>query len=298
MADSEPSTTESAPAPSLGQMLRNARLAQDLTVEQIATELRIEAKQLKALEDNRLAEIGVPVFVKGYLRQYGHRLGLDVRDLLAAYYREPTLSEVQVRPSRTIKLRDDRQITSWLLAGIVLLTVAVGLAVWWWNGGSFDIAQPSATAGGSATTSAPAPPEPRPAPEPLAPSSAPRAETGVPAAATPAAAIDTLIGARDGGGAAAAPATEDTAVPTVTIPLEFTFDQESWTEVTDARGERLLFGLSAAGRRVSVRGEPPFAIVLGNANAVRLVVDGEAYPIPTRGREGELARFSVNIAEE
>ena len=48
----------------------------------------------------------------------------------------------------------------------------------------------------------------------------------------------------------------------------------------------------------TVRGEPPFAVVLGNADAVRLTVDGEPYAIPTTGREGSLARFSVDIAEE
>jgi cytoskeleton protein RodZ len=84
----------------------------------------------------------------------------------------------------------------------------------------------------------------------------------------------------------------------VAIPLELTFDAESTAEVTDGRGERLLTGLTAAGRRVTVRGEPPFALVLGNADAVRLTVDGEPYPIPTVGREGSLARFSVDVAEE
>ena len=47
-----------------------------------------------------------------------------------------------------------------------------------------------------------------------------------------------------------------------------------------------------------MRGEPPFAVVLGNGNVVRLVVDGEPYAIPTTGRQGNLARFSVDIAEE
>jgi cytoskeleton protein RodZ len=91
---------------------------------------------------------------------------------------------------------------------------------------------------------------------------------------------------------------DDRAPPVVTIPLEFSFERESWTEVTDARGERLAFGLNAAGRRLTVRGEPPFAVVLGDAAAVRLTVDGEPYAIPTTGREGSLARFSVDIAEE
>ena len=143
MSDSEPlgpsPPVQKAPE-TLGQMLRSARLAQDLTVEQLSTELRIEAKQLNALEQNRFEQIGVPVFVKGYLKQYGLRLGLDVRDLLALYYKQTTLADVEIQPSRTIKLRDERQITSWILAAIVLLTLVVGLAVWWWSGGSFSTA--------------------------------------------------------------------------------------------------------------------------------------------------------------
>jgi cytoskeleton protein RodZ len=98
-------------------------------------------------------------------------------------------------------------------------------------------------------------------------------------------------------GPADAPA-DTPAAAGVTIPLELAFDGESWAEITDARGERLLFGLNAAGRNVTVRGEPPFAIVLGNADSVRLTVDGEPYAVPRRGRQGNLARFSVDTPEE
>ena len=143
MSDSEP-LSPPPPVPkapeTLGQILRNARLAQDLTVEQLSTELRIEAKQLNALEQNRFEQIGVPVFIKGYLKQYGLRLGLDVSDLLALYHKQTTLADIEIQPRRTIKLRDERQITSWILAAIVLLTLVVGLAVWWWSGGSFSTA--------------------------------------------------------------------------------------------------------------------------------------------------------------
>jgi cytoskeleton protein RodZ len=300
MADSDqpavPSSTQGRET--LGQILRNARIARELTVEQVAAELRIEAKQLTALEENRFEKIGVPVFVKGYLKQYGQRLGVDVRALLALYYQQTTLADVEIQPSRTIKLRDDRQITSWIMAAIVLLTLIVGLAVWWANGGNFDTrfnpgsstpvtpsASPAATpepeaAEGAATAPAVPPPE-------AATESAPAAEPS--ASRAPDAARASADASDDARIAAAA---------VVTIPLEFTFDQESWAEVTDARGERLLFGLSAAGRRATVRGEPPFAIVIGNAAAVRLLVDGEPYSIPTAGRQGDLARFSVDIAEE
>jgi cytoskeleton protein RodZ len=173
--------------------------------------------------------------------------------------------------------------------------------VWWWNGGSFEVVRSSSTAGSAAPASATAAPEPRPAAASAVapPPELPAAPAGDAADnVAPATATAVPVGARDVGAAPDAPAANAAALPTFTIPLEFTFDQESWTEVTDARGERLLFGLSTAGRRVTVRGEPPFAILLGNANAVRLVVDGEDFTIPTRGRQGDLARFSVDIAEE
>jgi hypothetical protein len=201
----EGSDTPSAPATpqppqTLGQILRTARLAQDLTLEQLSTELRIEAKQLRALEEERFEQIGVAVFIKGYLKQYGTRLGLDVRDLLALYYKQTTLADVQIQPSRTIKLRDERQITSWILALIVLLTVIVGLAVWWWNGGSFGSIPFARDTLAPATTSSPPPaaaPVPQvqsqgtaevPAPRPLV---APPVEAPA-AAAEPAGAVSTL----------------------------------------------------------------------------------------------------------
>jgi cytoskeleton protein RodZ len=215
---------------------------------------------------------------------------------------------VQVQPSRTIKLHDERQVTSWVVVLIVLLAVAAALA-WWWNGGSFGALPLSAPE--PATTSLPAPPEPvaQPAPErveqPALPSlattpptgAAAEATTGLPVSASDASSTVFVAPAEDGA-EPAGDADDERAAPTVAIPLEFSFEQESWAEITDARGERLAFGNNAAGRTVRVRGEPPFAVVLGNAGGVRLLVDGEPYEIPAAGREGELVRFSVDVAEE
>lgn len=310
MADSEPASAAAAPqtpqAPqTLGQMLRTARLAQDLTVEQLSTELRIEAKQLAALEKDRFEQIGVPVFVKGYLKQYGTRLGVNVADLLALYYKQTTLADVQVQPSRTIKLHDDRQITSWLVAVIVLLAVVAGLA-WWWNGGNFASLPLTGSEPEPAATAVPAPAEPsaQRAPERAEPSpalSAPTTEAAAAAATFVTAPGDSstdFVAPGDDAAEPAAAEADERAAPTVAIPLEFSFEQESWAEVTDARGERLVFGNNAAGRTVRVRGEPPFAVVLGKASVVRLLVGGEPYAIPAPGRDGELVRFSVEVAGE
>ena len=300
MGDREQPAEPTPPPPpaTLGERLRAARLVQDLTVEQLATELRIEAKQLHALEENRFEQIGVPVFVKGYLKQYGSRLGVDVADLLALYYKQTTLADVQVRPNRTIRLRDERQITAWVLAAIVLLTVIVGLAAWWWNGGSFGAALPAESAAAPAV--APAATQPLQEPERRAPVPEQRAAPTLDAgAAVVEPAEPDAPPAETPPFAEAANATERARPAAgVTVVLQLAFDGESWAEITDARGERLLFGLNAAGRNVTLRGEPPFSILLGNADSVRLTVDGDPYAIPRTGRQGSRARFSVDLAEE
>lgn len=134
MAASKSSETESASAasaPGLGARLRIARESQQLSIEDVAAELRISVQSLTALENDRFDLLGAPVFAKGYLKQYGARLGLDVGQLVAEYDASPASSRVVVAPSRTIKLRDDRQVTVWIVAGLALVLVIAFLLIWW-----------------------------------------------------------------------------------------------------------------------------------------------------------------------
>jgi cytoskeleton protein RodZ len=273
---------------SVGTVLKKARAAHDLSIEQVATELRIEAGQLLALEQDNFERIGVPVFVKGYLRQYGQRLGVDYRDLLALYYQQTKLQDVQIQPSRTIRLRDERQVTVWIVAGLVLVLVAVALAVWWLNGGTF--AFPTAPAEAPITSTVP---QTAPSAVARAVGAVSAAPTGVANAAPAATSVAPPAAVTE-----AAAAAERAGGEELFLPLDLTFEQDSWTEISDARGERLFFGLGAAGRRAQLRGEPPFSIVFGNADGVRMLVGGEPYSIPRSGRQGNIVRFTVDTAEE
>jgi cytoskeleton protein RodZ len=358
--------TSSPDKRTVGEALKEARNAQGLTLEQMATELRIELPQLDALEGDRFERIGVPVFVKGYLRQYGARLGLDPRDLLAQYYKQTSLKEVLVQPSKTIKLHDERQITAWVIAALAILVVVVGLAAWWVGAGGSTVASGSsatpkagsdvkpasaAPAAAPEAASAPvsgsaAPPEPAPSPSPSTPAATPAASGSVAPAATPTPSATAPAGTPAPSGAAtsstttlavatpppsaraaadrpaaasATPAAVPNATatspaaaasgaqassddgggaPTLVVPLELTFEQESWAEITDARGERIYYGLGTAGKHAQIRGQPPFAVVLGNAAGVKIVVDGEDFAIPAKGKPGEYARFSVNVVSD
>ena len=319
MADSEQRTAPAAPpeALSLGKILKQARIARDLSLEQVSTELRIEVRQLDALEQDRFERIGVPVFIKGYLRQYGARLGLDVRDLLALYYKQVSLKEIQIQPSKTIRLTDERQVTVWIIAGLIIAALVVALGVWWWNGGGFTLGRvtpltqtgtepAAAPAAAAVAVPAPVPASAAAQPDVAAAAGLPASTAGAVTAArasesvapptpTPAAASDETVTPADD---ADEPAAADGRAPSFTAALEVTFEQESWAEISDARGQRLFYAMGRAGRNAKLSGEPPFAVVLGNSAGVKIAVDGEDFPVPTDGQPGDYSRFSVDVVAD
>jgi len=78
--------------------------------------------------------------------------------------------------------------------------------------------------------------------------------------------------------------------PQGTLTLDFHGD--CWTEVRDADGTRLVFGLMHAGEHKQLHGRAPFSVVLGNASAVSIVYDGKPFD-QSRYTRGNVARFQV-----
>ncbi|MHB9101758.1 MAG: RodZ domain-containing protein, partial [Sulfuricella sp.] len=52
--------------------------------------------------------------------------------------------------------------------------------------------------------------------------------------------------------------------------LQFAFDGDAWVEVKDRSGKVVFYQLNPKGSQQSVRGNPPFSLVIGNAAHVRL----------------------------
>jgi cytoskeleton protein RodZ len=52
--------------------------------------------------------------------------------------------------------------------------------------------------------------------------------------------------------------------------LQFVFDGDAWVEVKDKSGKVVFYQLNQKGSQQSVRGNPPFSLVIGNAAHVRL----------------------------
>ncbi len=65
-----------------GARLRAAREAAGLSVDQVAQQLKLAPRQVKALEDENFAELPGRTFSRGFLRNYARLLNLDAEDLL------------------------------------------------------------------------------------------------------------------------------------------------------------------------------------------------------------------------
>ena len=67
-----------------------------------------------------------------------------------------------------------------------------------------------------------------------------------------------------------------------------------WTEIFDANGERLFFGLGDQDREVNIDGLPPFDVMLGAAdNLLEIKLEGREYNVVDSIRRGEVLRFKV-----
>jgi cytoskeleton protein RodZ len=80
--------------------------------------------------------------------------------------------------------------------------------------------------------------------------------------------------------------------PQVTVNLAFTGD--CWTEVSDAGGRRLFYDLGTEGRVVTLSGDAPIRVILGDSENVEVTVDDRLWPIPASARTGRLARLTIN----
>jgi cytoskeleton protein RodZ len=75
--------------------------------------------------------------------------------------------------------------------------------------------------------------------------------------------------------------------------IVMSFNAPSWVDVRDSERKFKLFGEMPKGTRRVLGGEPPYKLVVGNAQAVSMTVNGQPYDI-TRYAKGNVARFTLD----
>ncbi len=121
-------------ASTLGEKLRQAREARDITINDVAEQTRISPLYLESIENDDYRPLPGGIFNKGFVKSYAKAVGVDETEALADYSRiiaEQTQGEYNDEPKtyRPEVLTDDRRSSTTLLT-IIFAVVILGLMTW------------------------------------------------------------------------------------------------------------------------------------------------------------------------
>lgn len=294
MSDSESQSSTSAP--SAGSLLKQAREAKGMTVADIAAELHLDIKTVEALDADNADKLPAPIFVRGYIKSYARRVGLDEHQVLSAYQppvveEEPQPIRKKSSPSLSLPIGPLIGLMVALVKKLFLLLIVVALA--WgaykgyqlWQQRSFDVDidaeqldlpgqdVDSYQENGQSQILLPT--------EPLAPEDP--INLSEPEVSAPTKQAEPLV--------TVAPPPVVEAENRVSVVLRY--GAESWTEIRDSDGKKLVFGLIQPGTTRTFTAVPPIQFVIGNAESVELEVDGQRFDHSGYNRNN-VARFRID----
>ena len=268
--------------------LTQAREAAGLSLEDAARQLKFAPRQLQALEAGELQRLPGGTFVRGMVRSYARLLHLDPEPLLAqvgAHAAPQDAERLAQRFRQPVPFSDGarRSNLAYVALSLALLAVVVVVALEW--------RQERASAPRMAFVSA----AQQPAEPPRAAIAEPPRVTVASAAPSPrvqAARVQATQGPAKQVQvpAAARSADEPAAAGQGRIVLQF--DGESWVEIHSGTGKLLVAQLHASGTERVVSGVPPFAVVIGNAQQVRISYNDKPVDLMPYVKV-EVARFTL-----
>jgi cytoskeleton protein RodZ len=298
-----------------GAVLSATREEQNLTIQEIATRLRLSVKQIEALEADHFTALPEPTIVRGFIRNYAKQLKIEAEPLLEAYSLMAPSSvpyEMIVKPSANMKMTSYKKPKTGLY-GLMALAVVLGLGIWLFyqnyvqkpsptkeitNIGNIDSANVEALA--------------LPLPEPALPIAEREAalqastELTLPPPQEPAsqnttqpenapAEINTTLPTTNMPPELKTPAAPVASTPEPTIEpilgstagtgrLEFSATQETWVSVIDGNGQEVYRKTIFAGSRETINAKLPVNITVGNAGATNLSMNGKSYDLAPYSR--------------
>ncbi|MBM4793143.1 helix-turn-helix domain-containing protein [Streptomyces sioyaensis] len=253
-----------ADRPSVGAALQKARIGAGLTVEEVSTTTRVRIPLVQAIEQDDFSRCGGDVYARGHIRALARAVSLDPRPLIDQFDAEhggrpaPTPAAPLFEAER---IRSEPRRPNWTAAMVAAIVAVVGFAGFTLftggdksNGGSF--------AAGDNAKPAPAPTRhPSTIKPPLKPDHPEPSDSAV--AGLPKDKVTIKVTARDG---------------------------QSWISAKDANGKLLEDGLLKKGESKTITDKERIDLVLGNAGAVQLYVNGKE--VKEIGHKGTVERLS------
>ena len=304
----------------IGALLVEARENKNLTGQDIAKQMNLTFSVISKIESNQFNQDIPLAFIRGYIRSYAQKVGLDVENLCVEFDRQ---TQQLTEPVQNIKVvssfkhkRREINSSSSLFKFITFLIIAALLAFggWelWKRVGSTEKnserllneinLNPSKNENN--TTSV------------LDNGDVSEESTAsIPISAAPEQQIDDMAEFSQASAVAeqkssdvdeigetsltpvTSTATTDDNITPVKIQItgqaasaNFTFNADCWVKVTDANDEVLAVGIKRAGKYMPLEGMAPFTVILGQPSAVQIEFNGQAYDL-SRFSDKETARF-------
>ena len=317
-----------------GKLLQSAREDKNLRPEDVAYEIRLTPAQVLALEENDYSKMPEETYVRGYLRKYARLVGIPENDILMAFarhIRSSSSSEVKPQPVAPVGEGDINKGSNGfrILAAAIFFSVILISAVWVFEPYDSDKDTPVVAEVTPAMTEK----EESKATVPVGPSTlkldqADEKATTTEAITTPAIAPEAV---EDNGSDRAAEtasmqdadsalepqqATEQVAEPEPDLApatatdstdadnaadatdagaLLISYSKDSWTDVRDADGKKLVYRTVKAGENIALSGPLPLSLFFGFAQGVKVTFNGEEIDVESHTR-GVFARFTVGEA--
>lgn len=284
------------PVLTAGDLIRQAREAQGLHPETLASALKVPTRKVEALESGELDEMPDPAFTRALAAAICRHLKIESAPVLALL--PPSVPLHLPTPHMRDSLRNEdgqmgrvRTASSidsntrffkrplWF-AAVALLLLAASVSFWPELRSSLKptaAQQQNKNETASSHVGDAAEPTMQNAAQPAAVAAS--APASAPVVVAPAA---TVSAAKD-------------ALPTAassTAPLLLSASGESWLQVTDASGRVLLSRTLSAGESVPLTGKAPFRLIVGRAELVSISYQGAKQAYPAAMQTG-LARLSV-----
>jgi cytoskeleton protein RodZ len=287
--------TESADAGlGVGEELARARAALGLSIGDVAQQLKFAARQIEALEQGRFEELPAGTFARGMVRAYARLLKLDAEPLVgrvAARVAVPDNAAAVASARRPIPITDSARRTNLIYGALsVAILGVIAAVVFEWQRERSNAARLSFVA----AAQAPLEPQRAAAVDTLASAVTPPNLSPL-AAAAPAEPVEprpatARVAASRPESQAAADGTGGTGG---TRRIVMKFERESWVEIRGRDGKALVSQLNAAGSERTVEGKAPFALIIGNAQHVRLSYDDRPIDLAPHVKV-EVARFTLD----
>lgn len=264
---------------SVGDTLRRTREAQGMSISEVASSLKLNVRQIEALESGRFDLLPGFAFTRGFLRNYARLLKIDAAPLLAAMQSPSDEANVELAPASNAQGNMPQvgrgRFRRSILPGVIAALGLFGIVVAGWY---YDIQRKKSTDDLVASLPAPAA-----ADVPLA--TEPAATAPVPASSLPATVVETPVpvqtpAAEQGVAAQISPQViqKDVVEPVKAGSgedhLVFEFAKDAWVEVKDKNGKIVFSQLGKAGSRQEFNGKAPLSLVVGNAHFVKLERNG------------------------